>query len=536
MNSPVISAADYATFVETIPAFAGSLECPIGEIRRRSRVLRSVPIPFIHSYRKGPDILLLYALDLPKCPEWLFRGLSVLRDQNNIHIVIAVTGLDIVCPETIASQIMRNCVSQGIGVAIRTKRGVELVVAPRHRIVQRQLSDDAVGHVPEWLTTRLCSTAGFSPSLARSVHLFGRQYSHFRGSRRGGFDDECVVLDAFARRLARGDRRLFFPTDFLNRLRDFERSRENPSKRDHFFHTFNNLFLGFVLLAECFPHRSPDTDPDRIIAADGAILRQHPWETLWALTCLFHDWGYIAESFLSVIDYNYGFSGHLMDGVELDISDSVARQITAAWDTEYASARTDLIDLANNLARRWRPHQFRTASDSRLQEAIRSIYFDGSRFGHSLMSGLVLINRCNGDRAAKNVSYNKEVAMSACSIAALSMVFHDSHARAAFTRVAVPQITFEALPYAGMLAFVDALQEDRRTIEKTCFPRQCVLQDVAVNAERRTVTAKVNLRYARLESWPFKVAEFAEVLEWLSRGSQWHFAINYLSSVGGRQA
>lgn len=525
----------YAKLAQAVPAFSDSREYPLRLARRSYPALRTIKIPIAQVFRKGPNLLIVYALDLPELPKWVFDKFEPLKQDSRIQIIIAIMGAGSNSPEKIASEIIRDCLSRKIGIAIRTTRGVELVLAPRHSVVQRILSQDAVGHIPEWLIVRLRNTQGFSPNLRRAIVLFDRHYARFRDEGTGGYDDECNILDAFARRLAQGDRRLFFPNDLLHTLRDFERSRANPTKRDHFFHTFNNLFLGFILLAECLPNRSPDSSPDRVIAGNGAVLQQHPWETLWALTCLFHDRGYIAEDFPSAIDHNFGLSGRFSNRSTFEMPDTVAKRIADAWDTEFASARDDLFELANSITRLWRPRRFRANTESRFQEAIRKIYFDGSKCGHSLLSGLTLINRCDTDRVAPHNDYDREAALSACSIAALSMVFHDPYARSVFMQQNVLPITFEHLPYAGALAFVDALQEDRRTIEKMKFSSRCILEDVSINPQRRTVTAKMNLRLIKLESWPWKVAEFAEVLTWLSRGSAWRFKIDYLSTVGGRQ-
>ena len=61
--------------------------------------------------------------------------------------------------------------------------------------------------------------------------------------------DSATELFA-AGEISEGDRRLFFPVHRLQALQAFERSRANTRSRDHFFHTFNDLFLGLLVLGD----------------------------------------------------------------------------------------------------------------------------------------------------------------------------------------------------------------------------------------------------------------------------------------------
>jgi hypothetical protein len=436
----------------------------------------------------------------------------------------------------VASSLLAKCYSQGIGVAIRRDAELHLVVVPKHKIIVRTSPEDAVGHIPDWILERLVITPGLSRSLQRAASRLTQKYNRLRRRRSPDHDTECQILDEFSRDLEFGDRRLFFPRVLLAALLNFERSRAVPTKRDHFFHTFNNLFLGFILLSEAFPDRSQRDVPDRFVAPATGQPTQHVWESLWALTCLFHDRGYVAEEMQAGLAYNFGLTGQKFADEVQPIQDAIADGLQNAWEREFREARRDLLDLINSLSRNWSPQEFRNATNAKLEEALRKIYFDGKKCGHSLISGLTIIKHCATDRVAPTrTGFDKIRALTACEIAALSMIFHDAHARTQFSDFGFAPIPFEDLPYASALVFVDALQEDRRDISKMRFPKHSVLQSIAVDPARRTVTAKVDLRRIKLEYRAWKIDEFAEVLSWLARGSSWKFAINYLESIGGHQ-
>jgi hypothetical protein len=80
----------------------------------------------------------------------------------------------------------------------------------------------------------------------------------------------------------------------------------------------------------------------------------------------------------------------------------------------------------------------------------------------------------------------------------------------------VPPIPFEQLPYASLLIFVDAIQDDRRDIAINTWPRHGVLNGLEVLQQGTLVRATVCLREIPLRYWPSKLLEYDSARRWLN--------------------
>jgi len=144
------------------------------------------------------------------------------------------------------------------------------------------------------------------------------------------------------------------------------------------------------------------------------------------------------------------------------------------------------------------------------------------------VSGLRVITECNGaDQVPQQNGYNALAAKKAGVIAALSMMFHDPHTRDVLDEHNIQPISFELLPYAATLTFVDALQEDRRNIKSWQFPRACVFNNLHINMNPTTVHAIVDLHQIPIKYWPSKILEFESCLSWVNGASTTKFSIDY---------
>jgi hypothetical protein len=343
------------------------------------------------------------------------------------------------------------------------------------------------------------------------------------------YDDESDLLIDFARDVRRGDPRVFVPLGLLSTLGEMERRRKVGVNRDHFFHTFNNLFLGFLILGELFSNRGKSKAPDRYIRDTTGRSKLLPWEVLWSLTCMFHDPGYIAEKIWLTLSYAYGFPNQLSS--EEPPPEQIRDQLNNAWDVHHKEIGEDIVSLFQRLKREkeWAPPRFGKIEASAFESALRKSYFDGVRVGHSLQSGLHLIGYCVTDPTPTREGYSPKVALTACEIAALSMMFHDQHCRDVMRQWEVRPLAFEHLPYASVLMFVDALQDDGRDITVNRFPRHGVLEDLEIFTEdnRKTVRARVCLQELPLTWWPGKIEEYENVMRWINAESKTKFVIDY---------
>ncbi|MGA8368245.1 MAG: hypothetical protein ACLQMT_02710 [Candidatus Acidiferrales bacterium] len=331
---------------------------------------------------------------------------------------------------------------------------------------------------------------------------------------------------------------MYFPLDLLTTLGTWERRGQQEGARDHFFHTFNNLFLGLLILGHLFEGRSSSKPPDRYIRRAATPSRLLPWEVIWVLTCLFHDPGYITEKIWVTISFAYGFPNQLPSGQP--IPEQIREQLNNAWDVYHSQIGEEIASLFQRLTRgdTWTPPRFSKAETASFRGALREVYFNGTRVGHSLQSGIHLINYCASDKTPPPGGYDPEAALTACEIAALSMMFHDQHCRNVMREAKVRPLTFEQLPYSAVLMFVDALQDDRRDITKNSFRAHGVLTDMNIRSEGNhdVAEASVCLQEVPLKWWPSKIEEYEDVMRWINAKSKTQFVIDYQTRAWGQQA
>jgi len=504
-------------------------ELPLAYLKRK----RVIPADF----KFGPDLCLtdgtvhylIYTLSVSLIPEWVAEAQKQLAPGKNVFLVILANHTPDVPGAAIAGGVAKECLKHGYGLAVESPDGVFLVFPPTYRIPRFRPPAVERDHIPLWIRDELLRCRGFSDYLQRAFKRFNEKYVQLISAGPPSHDDESEVLLAFATTLARGDRRLFFPTSLLSVLQDWERSGGNKGKRDHFFHTFNNLLFGYVILGQTVTKRRKSDIPDRYIASPAGISSLNLWESLWALTCLFHDPGYMGEDFWGTFAFSIGIEK--TTGPVPDLPDAVIRAINNAWETDYLAARNDLVELFKRVSGCWEPAGFGEDASLAFDPALRRAYFSRNKCGHSLISGLYLIRRCQNDEAAKHQHYHQPTALKACLIAGLGMMFHDPHSRETLCASGIPSVPFEQLPYATVLMFADALQDDRRDIRTSEFPARGVLESVRVDEHERTVTARVCLPRIPIEGWPWRIVEYESVLAWVNRASETKFAIDYRSAA-----
>jgi hypothetical protein len=78
--------------------------------------------------------------------------------------------------------------------------------------------------------------------------------------------------------------------------------------------------------------------------------------------------------------------------------------------------------------------------------------------------------------------------------------------------------------------FADALQDDRRDIATSTFPKEGVLQSLSVKAGN--VLATVSLPQIPIMYWPGKIVEYQSVTGWINSASDTKFNIDYRSEAG----
>ncbi len=507
--------------------------------RRVPSLLRWAPEICI---RRGKDNLLVHVLVSGEFPTYLEGAIAQLKKQRfkRTHVLLLARNVIAEASEgggqagisapIVALRVADRALALGCALAVESDQKVYTVFPENFQPSPQDECQDETGHIPKWLYGALAETSAFSPYLNRTFKAFAKAYGRATRGNAIAHDDEVQLVIDFARKFARGDKRLYFPVRQLLVLLQFEAAKANRDTRDHFFHTFNNLFLGFHILGSLYGDRRSITEVDQLIE-DGPTAKVHPWESIWFITCMFHDPAYIAEKFWGTFRFSYGVPQEesTEDG---DIPDSIKQVIRDMWETRFAVARQDLSSLYRTAAKKWTPPSLRTSQLDAFDNAVQRAYFDGKNTSHSLVSGLRLINLCQSDSVPKAKEYDLKVALTACEIAALGMMFHDQRCRSTLTAGGISPIAFEHLPYASLLMFVDALQDDRRDISNSRFRACGVLRSVKVADDGSVVEARVCLREVPVKGWAPRIAEYESVMSWINSGSRIRFRIDYKTEAG----
>lgn len=422
-----------------------------------------------------------------------------------------------------AELVVEDCVRAKCVLISDSSEGAVLIIPPHCMIPSPCTNAPEKGHVPSWLLVALQSLDAFSDYLRKCIEKFQKVYNK---DVRGGtpdYDSEAEILIAFLQCIRKGDPRLYLPLDRFQGLKSWERANANVKSRDHFFHTVNNLLLGFLILGSIFEKVERDQIPETYIQQSGGPAKLLSWEVLWFLTCINHDPAYSAEHFWPNYAYSIGIPGAASSE---PVPKEAIERLVAAWDTSYKGARQDLSALYNNIRGKWDPPQM-VQHDPAFDRALREAYWDGVKSSHSLISGLMLIIGCVQDRTAKSKYYDPTFALKACDIAALSMMFHDQHCRQVLASNNVQPISFEILPYAALLMFVDSLQDDRRDISIIDFNKHGIVNSIIYDKTANEIVADVCLAELPVRIWPAKITEYESATRWINSASKTHFRIDY---------
>jgi hypothetical protein len=493
--------------------------------------------------RRGKENLLIHVLVAPEFPSYIEAVLRQLKNGRYKNTYVLLLARDIateagddsppvrMAAPVVALKVAEKALCSGCALAFESEGRVHPVFEKGYHPPARGRCGEETGHISKWLYGAVANASAFSPHLSRAFKAFGGEYA--RATRRKSITNEreADLVLKFAKRVARGEPRLFFPLGHLQVLREYEMAKANKRTRDHFFHTFNNLFLGFHILGSLYRGKKYIADVDRSIEDSSGVAKLHPWESLWFLTCVFHDPAYIAENFWGTVRFSYGVEQDEASDDE-ELPDSVKRKIRDMWDSKFVGPRQDLHDLYNRTVKRWVPPTIRKTGAETFDAALQKAYFDGRATSHSLVSGLRLINLCRTQNVPRDKIYDPDLALTACEIAALSMMFHDPRCRAILTSQGIPPIAFERLPYASLLMFVDALQDDRRDISISRFRERGVLKAVRMPPDGTAVEAEVRLQELPVRGWAPRMAEYESVMAWVNSESEIQFRIDYRTEAG----
>lgn len=492
---------------------------------------------FPPEFRFGPELTisvghrlyLIHELAIGEIPPHVRKAAEQIGSRANLNIIALARLAPGEDPAVFGSAVISDCAGLGIGLFLESPNGVVAVLPPRFRLPRRrEAPENEFGHIPSWLLERIERSQTFSVYMTRSFSRFIMRYRNATRRSAPAASIESRLLHRLAEAIADGDKRLFFPHHLLHTLEGYEEGGADTGSRDHFFHTFINLFTGFVLLGELFEDRRDTAHPDRFLRDNKGIAKSKIWETLWSLTCLFHDPGYMGQNLWSTLHSVFGVPFNAREAPEMP--EAMTDMIARIWE-QYGVARSDLLGLFKRTCGYWQPESCGPDVTDHFDPALRSAYFGEAGPNHSIISALGLIQRCRNYTSYRGKKYDPNMALRACEIAGLSMLFHDQRCRMKLEAAGLLPVAFEELPYASTLMFVDALQDERRDVESGSFPRQGLLDSLTVDPAQRLVTASIDIRRTPATRWPFLISEYENVTSWINRDSDTRFIIDYRSAA-----
>jgi hypothetical protein len=508
-----------------------AVEISFDLLRKRRRVpsLKTLGWGPDYCIERGREVHLVHVLSGPELPVWVRKSRKTVSASPDTHVLVVALSTKEFPALKVAERACEACAAARFGLLCETPFGFVTVLPPR-RVAHLpcRAAETEHGHVPSWIIERLLACNGFSTRLMNHIRSFSTRYRQLtRRTRRQMYDQEADVLETFLRRVRTSAAPFYLPIECFMELKSWERRGAHAGARDHYFHTFNNLLLGLVILGEAFATRRATEPPDAFVTAQNQDLvgRLKPWEFLWFLTCLNHDPGYIGEKFWPALQARYGLNP--ATSAKRPIPTAVAESLINGWDTDLREARIDLLALYDRVRNVWVPPRAANTAPA-FDAALRIAYFDGERSSHSLLSGLTLIQGFGQDLTQIALpAETRTRCLAGCEIAALSMLFHDQRCRELLQEHRVPPIPFEQLPYASLLIFVDAIQDDRRNIAINSWPRHGVLNALEVIQNGTLFRARVCLREIPLKYWPSKLVEYDSALRWLNSSVNMTFEIDH---------
>jgi hypothetical protein len=286
-------------------------------------------------------------------------------------------------------------------------------------------------------------------------------------------------------------------------VRTIEREHLGPG-RDHFFHSFQNYFLGLTAIARL---------PQEFLTFKE--LAKVNWDVaaadVWFLTALWHDVGYAAQKFSNIFDAAFG-SGE-EDIEELDIKDEGIQRLLAR-----PAAQHGIRAIASLMARLLNPLVARTqwlepgpnsrlgGHADRIVDAIKQNFLKS----HGALSAIRLY--CDYNEALDNmVPEKRELLRQTVLLACVSMPFHDFWFRKDMRDACSEcKIRVAALPFAALLAFVDSIQDDRRNL--AAVREALLILEKLLIVPPRTVEARINIDALESQSLLDKIIEARDVL------------------------
>lgn len=331
-----------------------------------------------------------------------------------------------------------------------------LIQPPRLSAIRSMPRTTSGSRVPRALILQCAECDGLAGPVRRFLRRLSSRYP--AGTRRWSDAKEESALGVFFTEFATwsgvwGPK--LRPPEVLRRLE----SAGWGGSRDHYFHSFQNFFLGLWVIGQAPRLFRAWAEPCRL------SWDVHP-EVIWFLASLWHDAGYAMVALSQIHRDSYGVSGAEDGAPQSSLEGYLLLDIVREAVRHIASLLEHLGSAGSSRpATAWIPPAgaaHRSPTEEALEGALRDSLLRGA---HGPGGALRLYTDIAGVIALREDQAERNRVQQAALLAACSIPFHDWKFREALRdRAGACRIPAATLPFAALLAFVDSLQEDRREL------------------------------------------------------------------------
>jgi len=324
----------------------------------------------------------------------------------------------------------------------------------------------------------LSKTKNLKGDIARILKKFSKNYLSSQRSA----EADCKKIKKLIDALLCCDKRFKLKSGSIQFIKSTEDilSQSKHGLRDHYFHACNTMIIGFVIMEKFYK---------QFAAACNVYGGDIVPEFIWAITSLYHDIGYPAALYPQMLVDTY-----VAEDDRPLLEESARQMRQRLWDGRYKAPAHILEDLyshtrAGNKSP-WEHDGFerRTSSPAFLKSLELSFVETGS---HGAQGVLILMSLINEAIREIKQSSDRKYLYRHIVLAAVSMLFHDASVRKTCRENGIDGIRISEFPIAGLLAYVDILQDDRRDISGVLI-RPDIFKDIVF--DKAGISARLNAR------------------------------------------
>lgn len=332
--------------------------------------------------------------------------------------------------------------------------------------------EDRPRYLPSRLLTRIQHLKSLEDSYREPLAEFAKRYLEKTAGASLTHEEERGEILAGVRAILEANPNIAEILEPFEILAWLEQWTQLLGYRDHFFHSFHNLLLGFIVLDEAY-------DEFRKYARDIMRLPNASLECIWFLAALYHDVGYSVQWGPEFLSARYGLPAdrYRHNG---ELRAKVEEERTAMWELEeYQNAWRALVNLWE--CRQDDVQQYPWVRDTSFTDVdFADALRDGFINGHGVAGALRLLIELGKIAGREEDQPKRQFWWHHFYQSALAIPFHDAAFREALLRRNIVCISTKRFPFASLLTFVDSIQEDRRGSSELDRHRPDILYDIEV--------------------------------------------------------